>query len=242
MGGDLINVCTFGTEGSKSAINTAARGLDVEDEVASYLTSMIPNARGKDWTLAQCYHGDDEHPFIENFRAEMDKNPLLRDVAFAIEGLVTRLGCHASGVLAINEPIWKNNGVMQTSKGILVTAFDLSDTEQLGGVKYDYLTVQALDKIRTCMNLLLEDDIFEWQGTLRDTYNKYIHPDVIEYDDRGMWDSLYRREIPACFQFDTLVGGQAIQQIHPISLAELTAGNGLMRLMANEDGELPVDI
>ena len=46
---------------------------------------------------------------------------------------------------------------MKTTKGILVTAFDLEDTEQAGGVKYDYLTVQALDKIRTAMNLLLED-------------------------------------------------------------------------------------
>lgn len=242
LGGDMIHVCTFGTETSRAAINTAARGLDIDEDMASYLTAMIPNQRGKDWTLSECYYGDDEHPQIKAFKEEMDKHPMLWKVASSIEGLITRLGCHASGVLALNDPIWKNNSVMKTTKGILVTAFDLEDTEQAGGVKYDYLTVQALDKIRTAMNLLLEDNRIEWQGNLRATYDKYLHPDVLIKDDPGMWNSLYKKEIPSCFQFDTIVGGQAIQQIHPMNLAELTAGNGLMRLMATDDGVLPLDL
>lgn len=200
LGGDMIHICTFGTETSRAAINTAARGLDVDEDVASYLTAMIPNQRGNDWTLHQCYFGDEEHPPVAAFKEEIDKIPNMWRVASAIEGLITRLGCHASGVLALNDPIWKSNSVMKTSSGVLVTAYDLEDTEQLGGVKYDYLTVQALDKIRTCMNLLLEDERMEWQGSLRATYNKYLHPDVINYDDRGMWDSLYNKEIPSCFQ------------------------------------------
>ena len=202
---------------------------------------MIPNERGFDWTLSQCYFGDEEHTAIKSFKEEIDKYPLLRDVAFKIENLVTRLGCHASGVLALNNEIWKNNSVMKTSKGILVTAFDLEDTEQLGGVKYDYLTVQALDKIRTCLNLLLEDRVIEWQGNLRKTYNKYIHPDVININDKDMYNSLYKKEIPSCFQFDTAVGSQAVQLIHPSSLLELATGNSVMRLMASDGGELPLD-
>lgn len=137
IGGDLVNICTFGTEGSKSAINTAARGLGIADEVASYLTVMIPNARGFDWTLKQCYYGDDEHPAIKAFKEEIDKYPMWREVAMAIEGMVTRLGCHASGVVALNEDVCKHNSLMKTSKGILVTAYDLGDSEELGNVKYD---------------------------------------------------------------------------------------------------------
>ena len=70
----------------------------------------------------------------------------------------------------------------------------------MGWVKFDLLTVQALDKIRACLNLLLEDGRIEWQGSLRETYNKYIHPDVINYEDKNMWEALYRGEIPSCFQ------------------------------------------
>lgn len=191
---------TFGTEGSKSAIKTAARGLDINDDVASYLTAMIPNERGNDWTLSQCYYGDDDHPAIKSFREQMDKFPELRDLAFKIENLITRLGCHASGVLALNEPVWKNNGIMRTSKGIDVTAYELHDSEATGSVKYDFLTVQALDKIHTCMNLLLEDNLMEWQGSLKATYDKYLHPDVINYTDEGMWKELNEGKIPSCFQ------------------------------------------
>ena len=241
IGGDMIHICTFGTESSKSAINTAARGLDIDDDIASYLTAMIPNSRGFDWTLEQCNIGDAEHTPIKAFQDEMKKYPMLWKVATRIEGLITRLGCHASGVLALNEPIWANNSQMKTTTGILVTAWDLEDTEQMGGVKYDYLTVQALDKIRTCMNLLLEDEVIEWQGNLRATYDKYIHPDVINYDNQDMWESLYNREIPSCFQFDTQQGSQAVALIHPHSLLELLTGNSVMRLMAEDGGELPLE-
>lgn len=242
LGGDLIHVCTFGTEKSKGAINTAVRGLELDDDIASYLTAMVPNARGFDWTLKQCYYGDEEHQAIANFRDEMNKNPLLWKVASRIEGLVTSLGCHASGVLALNDEVWKTNSIMKTSKGVLVTAFDLEDTEQLGGVKYDYLTVQALDKIRVCMNWLLENEYMEWQGNLRATYDKYLAPKVINKTDKGMWESLYRKEIPSCFQFDTVSGGQAVQLIHPQNLLELLTGNSVLRLMAEEGKEQPLNI
>ena len=242
LGGDLIHVCTFGTEKSKGAINTAVKGLELDDDIAAYLTAMIPNARGFDWTLSQCYYGDEEHQMIKNFREEMDKNPLIWQVASKIEGLITSLGCHASGVLALNEDVWKGNSVMKTSKGVLVTAFDLEDTEQLGGVKYDYLTVQALDKIRTCMNWLLENEHMEWQGSLRTTYDKYLAPKVLNYDNSEMWESLYRKEIPSCFQFDTISGGQAVQLIHPQNLLELLTGNSVLRLMAEDGKEQPLNI
>lgn len=241
LGGDMIHVCTYGTEGSKSAIKTAARGLDIDDDIVSYFSSMIPNERGNDWTLKQCYIGDAEHRAIPAFKAEMDKYPMLWKVASAIEGMITRLGCHASGVIALNQPVWKNNAAMKTSKGILVTAYDLGDTEQLGGVKYDYLTVQALDKIHVCMNWLLEDGQIEWQGNLRSTYTKYISPDAINYTDKGMWNSLCNKEIPSAFQFDTAQGGQAVNLIQPHSLLELLTGNSVMRLMAQDGGELPLE-
>jgi DNA polymerase-3 subunit alpha len=43
IGGDVINVCTFGTEKSKSAIRTAGRALNVDDDIISFIVSLIPN-------------------------------------------------------------------------------------------------------------------------------------------------------------------------------------------------------
>jgi DNA polymerase III subunit alpha len=241
IGADVINVCTFGTEGSKSSIRTAGRSLDIDDSVVSYLTSMIPNERGFDLTLKQCYYGDDDHKPIPTFVEEMDRNPDLKKLAFAIEGLITRLGAHAAGILITELDPSTHNSIMKTSKGILVSAYNLEDSEYLGGLKYDMLTVQALDKIHATLNYMLEDRVIEWEGTLRKTYDKYLLPANLEYNDIKMWEMLWSGEIIDVFQFDTMVGSQAIKQIKPESVAELAVANSIMRLMAQEGMELPLD-
>ena len=168
----LFQVCTFGTEASKSAIRTAARGLGIEDETAGYISSLIPAERGIQLSLSQCYHGDDEHKPIAPFVESMKIYPKLWEVASRIEGVITHLGIHAAGVLITNEPIVNHNSIMKTSKGVEVTAYDLHDSEWLGGLKYDWLSVDGIGKIRTAMNYLLQDDVIKWQGSLKATYKK----------------------------------------------------------------------
>ena len=241
IGSDVINVCTFGTQGSKSSIRTAGRSLDLDDSVVSYLSSMVPNERGFDLSLTQCYHGDKDHKPIKDFVKEMDKNPRLWQLASRIEGLVTSLGAHAAGILITKGSPSDYNSVMKTSKGIVVSAYNLKDSEQLGGLKYDMLTVAALDKIHATLNYLLEDDLIAWQGNLRDTYNKYLLPSTLEFDDRKMWKNLWDGEVNDAFQFDTMVGSQAVKLIKPDNLAELAIANTIMRLMAQDNMDLPLD-
>lgn len=241
IGGDLVSVCTFGTEKSKSALRTAARGLKIDDETISYIVSMIPNERGFDWTLSQCMYGDEDHPAIKKFQEEMGKHKKLWALASKIEGLITRIGVHPSGVIALNEKITEHNSLMKTSRGVTVTAFNLDDTEYAGGLKYDFLTINALDKIRTTINLLLEDGMIDWEGDLRSTYNKYLLPVNLDYDSKEMWNMVHENKIVDLFQFDTPVGVQAVRQIKPKNIAELSVANSIMRLMSDEDQELPLD-
>ena len=81
----------------------------------------------------------------------------------------------------------------------------------------------------------------EWQGTLRATYNKYLHPDVIDYDTKEMWDMLANNEVVDVFQFNTAVGLQAAKRIKPHSLIEMAAANSIMRLMVADGDEQPID-
>ena len=240
IGGDVINVCTFGTEGTKSAIKTAGRGLNIEDEVVSYITSMIPNERGFDWSLKECYYGDEEKERqpIKAFVEQMKLHPRLWELAQSIEGLITRLGVHASGVVCVNDDFNNYNSYMKTSKGQIVTSYDLHTLERCGMVKYDFLTVSALDRIHQTMNYMLEDGTMEWQGSLRRTFNHYIGMDNLDYTSSDMWDLVGKGLISSLFQFDTLVGSQAIKDIQPRSVEELAISSSLMRLMG--EGELPL--
>lgn len=85
---------------------------------------------------------------------------------------------------------------------------------------------------------MLEDGTMEWQGSLRKTYDKYLNPAVLDYNSKEMWDLVGNGAISSLFQFDTLVGSQAIKDIQPRSLYELASSSSLMRLMS--DGELPL--
>ena len=203
---------------------------------------MIPNERGFDWSLSDCYYGsekDDRAP-IKEFVRVMDENPLWWQLAQSIEGLVTRLGVHASGVICVNGDFVNHGSYMKTNKGQIVTALDLHDQEKCGVLKYDMLTVSALDRIHQTLNYMLEDGTIEWQGSLKATYDKYLHPSVLDYDSTEMWRMASDGEIRSLFQFDTAVGSQSIKKIQPISLKQLAIANSIMRLMA--DGEQPIDI
>ena len=79
----------------------------------------------------------------------------------------------------------------------------------------------------------------EWQGSLRATYNKYFHPDVLEMDAPEMFDMLFNGHVLNAFQFETPVGQQALRKINARTFNELSAANALMRLSC--EGEQPLD-
>lgn len=90
----VANVATFGTEKSKAAIQTAARGLGIDVDEAQYISSFIPADRGITRTLKQCYYGDKENDMapIKPFVDLMNNNSQLWEVAQKIEGLICRVG------------------------------------------------------------------------------------------------------------------------------------------------------
>lgn len=62
------------------------------------------------------------------------------------------------------------------------------------------LTVSALDRIHQTLNYMLEDGTIEWQGSLKATYDKYLHPSVLDYDSPEMWRMASDGEIRSLFQ------------------------------------------
>ena len=127
----VSNVVTFGTEKSKSAILTAARGLELDNDLASYIASLVPSDRGMIRTLSQCYYGDKENGFepVALFVREMDNNPELWQTAQKIEGLISRVGEHAGGVIFVDEPFVNSTALMKVPNGDVVTQYDLHDCE-----------------------------------------------------------------------------------------------------------------
>lgn len=243
IGGDSVSVCTFGTEGSRSAILTACRGMGLSNDIGQYLSSLIGQNRGFSYSLEDTYFGnpDKDIPASKEFKNEIDKYPNLFKTACAISGLITRLGQHACGHVLYNGSIYDMNALATTPNGTRVTQFDLGDSEKMGSIKYDFLSTDALDKIHVCMDLLIKDGYIEWQGSLRATYNKYLHPDVLDRTTKEMWEMLNAGKIISAFQMDSVVAKQTLASIHPFSLLELAATNSLMRLVPEKGHKSPAE-
>ena len=234
----VANVITFGTEKSKSAILTAARGLGIDVDEAQYIASLVPADRGLIRTLKQCYYGDKDNDFapIPLFIKEMDEHPELWQVAQKIEGLVCRSGIHAGGVIFVDEPFTNSTALMRAPDGTIITAFDLHDCEAVSLIKYDALSVEAEDKLHACLDLLVADGLVEPGATLKETYDKVLGIYNLERDDPEMWKMVWEHKILSLFQMEKQSGIQGIALTKPQSVEDLAHLNSVIRLMAPEKG------
>ena len=241
----VANVATFRTEKSKSAVLTAARGLGIDVDVAQYIASLIPADRGQLRTLDQCMYGDEENGFepIKQFIYEMTENyPELWEVAHKIEGLVCGTGIHAGGVIFVDEPFVNSTALMRAPDGTICTQFDLHDCEDCSLIKMDLLSVEAMDKMHICLDLLCDYGYVERKSTLRETYENTIGIYNLERESEKMWHMVWNHEIQSLFQMEKQSGIQGIALTKPESVDDLAHLNSIIRLMAQEKGgEMPLN-
>lgn len=229
----------------KAAVIAAMRGLGLNNDESQELAAMVPSVRGKTYTLAQCINGDEEKDLVPvpQFVEALKKYDGLYEAVEKIEGLWCGRSQHASSVYVFSgeEGYLEHNCLLRSPNGTPTTAFDMQASDKLGALKEDLLSTEAQSKIQKCISLLLEDGQIEWKGSLRETYNAYLHPDVLVYDDPKMWDAMAEGKIPSLFQMDSTMGRVAMQKIHPNTVAELGLTNDTMRLTAEKDQASPID-
>ena len=244
-------IATFGTESAKSTILTACRGYrseehpdGIDNDIAQYMSSLVPQERGFVWPIHDMIYGNEEKDRqpIPAFINEVNQYPGLLDIMQGIEGLISRRGSHASGVIMFDEDPYEFGCFMRTPSGDVITQYDLHMAEAAGMTKYDFLLTEVQDKIAQCIKFLQEDGEVEDYYTLREVYDKYFHPDVLDINDKEVWKNIQEGNILNIFQFDSQVGAQAAKKIKPSTMLELSDANGLMRLMTSEKGaETPME-
>lgn len=239
---NVLNCATFKTESLKSAVLTSCRGRGINNDEAQAMALMVPQHRGKTYTLQQCEFGDEEQGFdpVPEFINKLKSYEGLYETVKMIEGLSTNCSIHASALYVFNNSYLEYNSLMKAPNGTRITAFNMHDSDDLGALKMDVLRTDAQSKMAKCLSLLLKDNQIEWQGSLRATYDKYLHPDVLDYDNPDMWHKAWNGEIEQLFQFETQVGGVCIKKSRPTNVLELAEINSIMRLQS-ESGEQPID-
>ena len=229
-------ISTFGTEGSKSAVLTACRGYRSEEcpdgidvDQAQYMASLIPQERGFLWSIKEVIYGNEEENRkpIKSFVYEVNNYPGLLDIILAIEGVINKRSSHASGIVLFDGDPFEYSAFMKTPKGKIITQYDLHDAEYMGLTKYDFLVTEAQDKIVQTIQFLQEDGEIEKDLSLREIYNKYLHPNVLPVaTDKKIWEALGKMSVINTFQFEGEEGMKAAKLLKPQSILEMADANG----------------
>lgn len=240
---NILNTLTLKTEGSKSTVLTACKGWGIDNDTAQAIADMIPFERGSNWLLSDCFNGNEEknRAPIREFSNEVEKYDGLKEIMLLIEGLVCGRSIHASSVYVFENGYLPQNSRMRAPNGTYITSYNMTDSDACGGLKIDVLTIKALDKQHTAIDLLIKHGLIEDKGSIKATYNKYLHPDRLEYNNLDMWRMIAENNLIDAFQFDTSVGAIAAKKVRPTSIRELATANSLMRLMPEHGDESPID-
>lgn len=240
---NVINTLTIRTVKSKSAALISCRGLGIDIDTAQTIADMIPFERGEAYSLKECFYGNEEkgRTPVTDFINLVNQYEHLKEMMFEIEGLACGRGIHASAVYIFDDGYLSMNARMKAPNGEDITAYNMTDSDKQGALKFDCLTIAALDKIHATVDELCEYGFITPCETLKETYDKYVHPDVLDYDTYEMWEMLDNHELIDAFQFDTTQGIQALKAIKPHAITELAVANTLMRLVAPDGEEQAAD-
>lgn len=241
----VSKVLTIKTEKARSALQTAARGLGYPPEVGADLSRFIKADRGLQRTLKQTFYGDEENniPPDKTFQDMMaNKYPDIWKVAQYIEGMVNGVGSHAGGIIFYDEPITNTTALMKTSSGDIITQYDLHKLEEVSLIKIDLLSIEALDRIRACLDLLTEYDYLDKKLSLRERYEQAIGVYNLERNAPEMWQMIHNHKVESLFQMEEQSGVKGIAVAKPTSVDDLAALNAAIRLMPPEGvKETPID-
>lgn len=246
-----VQICTYGTISTKAAIKTAMRGYRSEEfpegidlDEAEYISSLVPSERGFLYSLSDCFYGNKEKGRTPNskFIQAVESYPGLKDILLGIEGLISQRSIHASGVgFYDQDDPYDEACFMKAKDGSIITQWSLHDQEYAGTTKIDVLVTQQMDIMAQCIKMLQEHGRMDSSLTLRQAYDKYVHPDVLPMEDDKLWDAIDKTDTLALFQLVSDVGSQTVKKLHPRDVQTLNDCNGIMRLMADDSGESPTD-
>lgn len=106
----------------------------------------------------------------------------------------------------------------------------------------DLLSVEAMDKMHICLDLLCDYGYVERKATLRETYESTIGIYNLERESKDMWHMVWNHDIQSLFQMEKQSGIQGIALTKPESVDDLAHLNSIIRLMAQEKGgEMPLN-
>ena len=228
----VAQIITFTTMASKAAIRDVGRVLEVPLKETDRLAKLVPVFQGRSKSL------DDALSEVPEFRVAYESGPQtgpdgrpydprrLIDVARSLEGVSRNVSVHAAGVVIAPDELVRysplqwgprsgTNGEDQARQ--VITQYDMKAVGEIGLLKMDFLGLQNLDIISTCLKLIAKT-----RGADLDLLQ-------LGFDDPKTYALLADADTHGVFQLEGSGMRRMLQEMRPQSFADITAANALFR-------------
>jgi DNA polymerase-3 subunit alpha len=207
----VAQIVTFGTMAARGAIRDVGRAIDMPYGEVDYIAKQIPNELGI--TISRALE------INKNLRKEYDNNTEVReliDLAIAVEGLPRHTSTHAAGVVISKDPITEYAPLVRNNESI-ATQFTMTELEELGLLKMDFLGLRTLTVIRDAIDLI------------RVNHGVNIDITKIDFNDKKVLDMFANAETLGIFQFESPGMRAFLKELKANVFEDLIAANSLFR-------------
>lgn len=219
----VSNIVTFGRMFARNAVRDVARVLEVPYAEADRLAKMIPApVQGRHIPLAKSIQDD---PDLKREYKENETSKRVIDYAMILEGTVRSHGVHACGVVIAPDTLVKYVPLEQAQKkslsnakqGVIATQFPMTQIEELGLLKMDFLGLSNLTIIKNALRII------------KKVYKRTIDISAIPMDDELTFELLQRGDTTGVFQFESSGMKRYLRELKPTEFDDVIAMGALYR-------------
>ena len=211
----VAQIITFTTMASKAAIRDVGRVLEVPLRDTDRLAKLVPVWQGRSKSL------DDAIKEVPEFREayeSSDETKRLVEVAKTLEGVSRNVSTHAAGVVIAPEPLVCHTPLRYgPGREAVITQYDMKAVGDIGLLKIDFLGLQNLDIIATCMRLVKER-----QGIVIDL-------DQLPLDDAKTYELIAAGDTHGTFQLEGAGMRRMLMDMRPSRFEDIIVAIALFR-------------
>lgn len=218
----VSNIVTFGRMFARNAVRDVARVLQVPYAEADRLAKMIPApVQGRHIPLATSIQKD---PDLKREYADNETSKTVIDYAMILEGTVRSHGVHACGVVIAPDTLVRyvpleqaQKRVLGSKEGVIATQFPMTQIEEIGLLKMDFLGLSNLTIIKNALRII------------KKVYGADIDIGTIPLDDDKTYQLLQRGDTTGVFQFESAGMKRYLRELKPTEFNDVIAMGALYR-------------
>jgi len=232
----VAQIITFTTMASKAAIRDVGRVLEVPLRDTDKLAKLVPVWQGRSKSLEDAIK---EVPEFREAYQSSDEQKRLVDVARTLEGVSRNVSTHAAGVVIAPDALVNYTPLQFGPKSdAVITQYDMKAVGDIGLLKIDFLGLQNLDIITTCLRLVKETRGIE------------LDLEKLPLDDAKTYELLSSGDTHGVFQLEGAGMRRLVMDMRPQSFADVSAAVALFRpgpmvnipaFLARKQGREPIE-